>query len=47
MSTTAAPRSGYGRGAKILSVGIATTGIVTFAPPLSHCPLNGADGPVT
>ncbi len=23
--------SGYGRGAKILSVGIATTGVVTFA----------------
>jgi O-antigen/teichoic acid export membrane protein len=30
--SAAAPRaSGYGRGAKILSVGIATTGIVTFA----------------
>jgi O-antigen/teichoic acid export membrane protein len=26
-----APRSGYGRGARILSVGIATTGVVTFA----------------
>ncbi len=26
-----APRSGYGRGARILSVGIATTGLVTFA----------------
>jgi O-antigen/teichoic acid export membrane protein len=26
-----APRSGYGRGAGILSVGIATTGVVTFA----------------
>ena len=25
------PRSGYGRGARILSVGIATTGVVTFA----------------
>jgi hypothetical protein len=27
----AAPRSGYGRGARILSIGIATTGLVTFA----------------
>jgi len=26
-----APRSGYGRGARILSIGIATTGLVTFA----------------
>jgi O-antigen/teichoic acid export membrane protein len=26
-----APRSGYGRGARILSIGIATTGVVTFA----------------
>jgi O-antigen/teichoic acid export membrane protein len=26
-----APRSGYGRGARILSIGIATTGMVTFA----------------
>jgi O-antigen/teichoic acid export membrane protein len=29
--TRAAPRSGYGAGAKILSVGIASTGVVTFA----------------
>ncbi|MGZ8649312.1 MAG: hypothetical protein ACXW08_11905 [Solirubrobacteraceae bacterium] len=26
-----ADRSGYGRGARILSIGIATTGVVTFA----------------
>jgi O-antigen/teichoic acid export membrane protein len=26
-----APRTGYGRGARILSIGIATTGVVTFA----------------
>jgi len=30
-ASVAASRSGYGRGARILSVGIATTGIVTFA----------------
>jgi len=29
--SVAPPRSGYGRGARILSVGIATTGLVTFA----------------
>jgi len=28
---SAAPRSGYGRGARVLSIGIATTGLVTFA----------------
>jgi hypothetical protein len=26
-----APRAGYGRGARVLSVGIASTGVVTFA----------------
>jgi O-antigen/teichoic acid export membrane protein len=30
-SGISAPRSGYGRGARILSIGIATTGLVTFA----------------
>ena len=30
-NATPAPKSGYGRGARILSVGIATTGLVTFA----------------
>ncbi len=30
-SSASAPRSGYGRGARILSIGIATTGVVTFA----------------
>ena len=30
-SSVSAPRPGYGRGARILSVGIATTGLVTFA----------------
>ncbi|HUR84222.1 MAG TPA: oligosaccharide flippase family protein [Solirubrobacteraceae bacterium] len=30
-SSLSAPRSSYGRGARILSVGIATTGVVTFA----------------
>jgi O-antigen/teichoic acid export membrane protein len=30
-SSVATPRSGYGRGARILSVGIATTGVVTLA----------------
>jgi O-antigen/teichoic acid export membrane protein len=29
--SVAPPRSGYGRGARILSIGIATTGLVTFA----------------
>jgi O-antigen/teichoic acid export membrane protein len=31
VSARTAPRSGYGAGAKILSVGIASTGVVTFA----------------
>src|SRR3712207_6795983 len=31
MSAAGAGRSGYGAGAKILSVGIASTGLVTFA----------------
>jgi O-antigen/teichoic acid export membrane protein len=31
LSTTARAGSGYGRGARILSIGIATTGVVTFA----------------
>ena len=31
MASTAAPASSYGRGARILSLGIATTGLVTFA----------------
>ncbi len=30
-SSVSAPRSGYGRGARVLSIGIATTGLVTFA----------------
>ncbi|MFP5363896.1 MAG: lipopolysaccharide biosynthesis protein [Thermoleophilia bacterium] len=30
-SSVSAPRSGYGRGARVLSLGIATTGLVTFA----------------
>ena len=29
--SSSAPRSGYGAGAKILSIGIASTGVVTFA----------------
>jgi O-antigen/teichoic acid export membrane protein len=31
VSATAAPRGGYGAGARILSIGIASTGVVTFA----------------
>ena len=31
MSAATRTRSGYGRGATILSIGIATTGLVTFA----------------
>jgi O-antigen/teichoic acid export membrane protein len=31
LAQVSAPRSGYGRGARVLSIGIATTGIVTFA----------------